>query len=61
VTATKFTKKQIAKDTELILNKDIDGATWHFFISPTTGKGGASKNVLKLLEDSGIDYFNHFK
>lgn len=35
-------KTQIQKDAELMKTKEIDGATWHFYESPVTGKGGPS-------------------
>jgi filamentous hemagglutinin len=40
---TKRIAEQIGKDVELIKNGDILGSVWHFFTSPVTGKGGASK------------------
>lgn len=52
-----FVRKQIAKDANLIANNDlVQGAIWHFYKSPVTGKQGASKTIIKLLEDNNISY-----
>ena len=59
---TSFTstiRGQIAKDAELIQTGRIDGATWNFFTSPVTGKGGASQPLLDALRQNGIDYIIH--
>ena len=57
---TKFVKTQIKKDSFLLQNDDnIIGVTWNFFRSPITGRIGASKNLLKSLEDAGINYILH--
>lgn len=52
-------KEQIAKDVELIKSGEIDSSVWHFFKSPITGKGGASKQLLKELKNSGIETVIH--
>ncbi len=53
---TKFTKKQILKDAELIEQGIIKGANWNFFKSDVTGKVGASKPLLEFHEQHGIEY-----
>lgn len=58
-TLTKFTKKQILKDAELIEQGVIKGANWNFFKSDVTGKVGASKPLLEFLEQHGITYTIH--
>jgi RHS repeat-associated protein len=47
---------QIKKDIELIETGRIDGATWYFFRSPSTGKIGADQRILDALTDNGIKY-----
>ncbi|WDI00167.1 RHS repeat-associated core domain-containing protein [Paenibacillus urinalis] len=47
---------QISKDAELLSNGSIDGATWVFFRSPSTGKIGADQRVLDALASYGIKY-----
>lgn len=56
-TLTKDIKMQIAKDIELLNSKTsgVNKVVWNFFESPTTGKAGASKPLLKALEDAGIE------
>lgn len=64
VSLTSSIKKQIDKDYELVKSsnhKDIKGAKWHFFRSNTTGKVGASKQVLDYLTKKGIPYKIHDK
>ncbi|MPT31993.1 MAG: hypothetical protein E2600_10090 [Chryseobacterium sp.] len=56
---TSTIKKQIAKDVELIADKEIKGSVWHFFKSPVTGKVGASKPLLQELEKNNIQYIIH--
>ena len=56
---TKDIKTQIAKDAELIKNKNVKGAVWHFFVSPKTGKGGATKPLLDELKKNGISFIIH--
>jgi len=46
--------RQIAKDAELIGARQIEGATWHFFRSPVTGRVGPSGPLLNALEQGGI-------
>ncbi len=58
-TLTRFVKKQILKDAELIENGTINGAIWHFFKSGVTGKGGASQPLLRFLTKHGIKYIIH--
>jgi RHS repeat-associated protein len=58
-TLTKGIREQIAKDAELIKNKDVKGAVWHFFESPKTGQGGASKPLMEELKKNGIDFIVH--
>lgn len=56
---TKRVKTQILKDAELISSGAIDGAHLHFYKSAVTGKGGASKPLLKFLTENGISYTIH--
>ncbi|MBQ7513587.1 MAG: RHS repeat-associated core domain-containing protein [Prevotella sp.] len=51
---TKGIKAQIQKDAELIKNENVKGATWHFFESPVTGKGGPSKPLMDELKKNDI-------
>ncbi|MFD1460350.1 RHS repeat-associated core domain-containing protein [Paenibacillus farraposensis] len=53
---TSFVKKQIQKDAELIRTGDIEGAVWHFYKSGITGKVGATKPLLDMLDANGIKY-----
>jgi len=55
-TLTKEIQEQIAKDKELLTTpgSEVKQVIWNFFESPTTGKVGASKDLLKALEDAGI-------
>lgn len=55
-TLTKRVKMQILKDEELIREKELQGAHWHFFRSSITGKGGPSEPLKKFLEEHGIKY-----
>ncbi len=55
-TLTKRVKLQILKDEELIREKEIKGAQWHFFRSSITGKRGPSEPLKKFLEERGIKY-----
>ena len=57
---TKFIQKQIEKDVELVRTGKIKAAHWHFYRSPTTGKIGASKPLLKLLGDCNIKVTIHY-
>ncbi|WP_375762805.1 hypothetical protein [Apibacter muscae] len=56
---TRDIQKQIAKDVELINAGKINSSTWHFFKSPVTGQGGASKPLLQELTSKGINYIIH--
>ena len=58
---TKKIQLQIRKDAELVKNGDIDGATWHFFRSPITGKIGGSKPLINELKRNGIKVVIHDK
>lgn len=57
---TKFIQKQIRKDVELVQSGEIEAAHWHFYRSPTTGKIGASKPLLKFLDECNIKYTIHY-
>ncbi|MGO4544173.1 hypothetical protein AB4Z29_05195 [Paenibacillus sp. 2TAB23] len=46
---------QIKKDAELMESLDINGATWVFFRSPSTGLIGADQRVLDALTSYGIN------
>jgi|GEM_PF-4884815 len=62
VSLTDDVLRQIKMDAALIKNGragNINGAVWHFFRSPQTGKVGASKNVLRHLKQNGIKYVIH--
>ena len=50
---------QISKDVELIQTEQIQGSTWHFFQSPTTGLGGPSQPLLNALQENGINVIIH--
>jgi len=52
--ATKFIKKQFAKDLELLGNASsgVKEVVWTFYKSPQTGKAGASKQLLELFEQA---------
>ena len=54
------TTTQIAKDRELLNTGQVGDYTWHFFISPVTGKGGASGPLRDALKSGGINYVEHF-
>ena len=56
---TQRTRSQILKDAELVANKKIIGAHWHFFRSKETGKIGATQQLLEFLEENGIPYTIH--
>lgn len=47
---------QIEKDAWLLKEKRVKKVVWHFFRSDITGKVGASKPLLELLEKNGIVY-----
>jgi hypothetical protein len=50
---------QIAKDVELMQTGQIQGANWHFFMSPITGAGGPSGPLLEALQSAGIGVMIH--
>jgi len=52
---TKFIKRQIAKDVELINTGQVNSVKWIFFESPVTGKAGASAPLLNALKAAGIE------
>jgi len=52
-------KLQITKDAELIRKNSIDGAVWHFYKSPITGKGTPSGPLQSFLKENGIDFIIH--
>jgi hypothetical protein len=52
-------RRQIAKDAELIDTGRIDSATWHFFTSPVTGKGGPSEPLSNALQKPGFNVINN--
>lgn len=45
---------QVAKDAELLSTKQVNEITWVFWRSPSTGKVGASPELLKELQKAGI-------
>lgn len=45
---------QVAKDAELLSSGKVDEVTWVFYRSPSTGKVGASDELLQELNKSGI-------
>ncbi len=51
---------QVAKDGELVRTVQVSDYTWHFFLSPVTGKGGPSEPLLNQLEQAGINIKFHF-
>ena len=51
---TKGLKSQIQKDAELMESNAVNGATWHFFESPVTGKNGPSKPLMDELRKNNI-------
>lgn len=54
VSKTTEVARQVAKDTELIQSGQVEGAAWHFFPSPVTGKCGPSDPLCTMLEEAGI-------
>lgn len=55
-----FIRKQVLKDAELIAKGRIQGATWHFYRSATTGKAGPSAPLEKFLREHGINIVKHY-
>ncbi|MCB9252951.1 MAG: hypothetical protein H6605_10820 [Flavobacteriales bacterium] len=45
---------QVKKDAELIATGKVEEVTWVFYRSPSTGKVGASEDLLKALKEAGI-------
>jgi len=58
-TLTQNLASQISKDIELIQSGQIQGATWHFLVSPVTGVGGPSGPLAAALRQAGIDIIIH--
>lgn len=58
-TLTADISRQIQKDVELMQTKQIQGATWNFFVSPVTGAGGPSQPLLQMLQQNGINVIIH--
>lgn len=46
--------KQVEKDADLLANSRVEKIIWVFFKNPTTGKVGASPELLQALEAAGI-------
>jgi RHS repeat-associated protein/uncharacterized repeat protein (TIGR01451 family) len=57
---TEFVSRQVAKDVELLADRRIDGAVWHFFRSPVTGEIGPSAPLYELLVQNGIGIVIHW-
>lgn len=58
-TLTADMSTQVLKDANLIQSERIQGATWHFFMSPVTGKVGPSKALFDMLTANGIGVVIH--
>jgi RHS repeat-associated protein len=56
---TSTNRLQIMKDADLINSGQINGSTWHFFVSPVTGLGGPSAPLESFLAQNGIDMVVH--
>ena len=56
---TKFVERQIQKDMELLMTRQISGSVWHFFTSPVTGLSGPSAALLNALHHAGIKVVIH--
>jgi hypothetical protein len=54
-TATAGLKRQALKDAELVETREIEGAAWHFYRSPLTGRIGPSAPLQLFLENHGIE------
>jgi hypothetical protein len=54
-----FARHQIAKDRELVNQKVVDEASWHFFASDWSGRIGPSQSVLNLLREANIPIYLH--
>lgn len=55
-----FAGTQVRKDAALVAAAKAKSATWHFFASDRTGKIGPSAELLRQLEEAGIDFYIHF-
>lgn len=55
VCASKFVKKQVAKDANLLKKQAVKKVVWVFRKSTKTGKGGPSKPLAELLRNNRID------
>lgn len=51
---------QVARDRQLIAQRDFGGAVWHFYVSGVSGKAGPSPKVLDALAEAGIPYYVHW-
>ncbi|SEL26733.1 hypothetical protein SAMN05216359_10714 [Roseateles sp. YR242] len=58
-TLTSDIRIQIVKDVELMQTKQIQGASWRFFQSPVTGRGGPSGPLREALENNDIKVVIH--
>lgn len=60
-TLSKDIRSQIDKDAALLKDTDsgIKSVEWHFYESPVTGFGGASKNLQNYLKKNNIKYNIH--
>jgi|GEM_PF-3372081 len=54
---TSAIRSQIAKDVQLVNTGAVQGAEWHFFVSPITGIGGPSAPLAAALNSAGIPFF----
>jgi hypothetical protein len=45
---------QVTKDAELLVTKQVNEITWVFYRSPSTGKAGATEDLLQQLQKAGI-------
>lgn len=59
VSASIFTRAQVAKDTWLLKNRKVKRVHWNFYVSSRTGKVGPSRSLRKLLKKHGISYSIH--
>jgi RHS repeat-associated protein len=59
VSASAFTRAQIAKDAWLLKHGKVKRVHWNFYVSSRTGKVGPSRNLRKLLKKHGISYSIH--
>ncbi|SFA43460.1 RHS repeat-associated core domain-containing protein [Anoxybacillus pushchinoensis] len=59
VSASIFTRAQVAKDAWLLKNRKVKRVHWNFYISSRTGKVDPSRSLRKLLKKHGISYSIH--